>query len=783
VRRWWGNCVEYGIGIATGEPSGVFVLDIDPRNGGDETLGALERRLGALPTTVRVLTGRGDGGTHFFYRYPTGLVLHGKLGEGVDVKASGAYVVAPPSIHPDTGKPYRWDLGALPSETPIATAPAWMLDALTNDPVSSAPLVALPGVEARDTVLGVAFELASMLGGLLPNGARMVRCPWESEHTDERGTGTDSSTVIMPPTTPKRWGAFCCLHAHCSGRTYDDVIRALPRQAVAVAYARFGARLPRDLSRVDAEPRTPIRITTSLHENVDAAIEALRTDTDLYQRDGKLVHVTRTTADEEERSRRAFVEGSPQIREMEPATLCERLTRAASWEKFDKRSRAWDAALPSERIVAAVHARKQWSGIRPIVGIIEAPTLRPDGTIVQTAGYDESTGYLFEPSGTFPPISDRPSEAEAKAALGALEEVFCDFPYLDGSHAVVPVAGILTLLARPAIVGAVPAFAFDASTRGTGKTLQTDGIAIVATGRGAPRKDYPTRSHTSSFGQSVRVNEEEMEKVLGAYALRGVPLFCFDNLTCPFGCGALDAVLTASDTVDLRVLGKSEVPTLPWRAVVLATGNNLALSGDTARRVLISRLETSLERPEGRTDFRHPDLRAWARGERPRLVAAGLTLLRAYCVAGRPDMGCARWGSFEAWSRFIPHAIVFAGGVDPMLARPTHERDLDDEARAIATVLEFLPRLDANDTGLSSKTIVSSLYPIDRFRAEAPPDGFDDLREAIEALCPTKPGTAPDTVSLGNKFRSFKGRNVGGRKLVSVEGRGHTVRWRVVEVT
>src|SRR5580700_2708085 len=65
LRHWWGNGSRYGIGIACGDPSGIFVLDQDPRNGGDETLGALERRFGALPTTPRVLTGRGDGGTHY----------------------------------------------------------------------------------------------------------------------------------------------------------------------------------------------------------------------------------------------------------------------------------------------------------------------------------------------------------------------------------------------------------------------------------------------------------------------------------------------------------------------------------------------------------------------------------------------------------------------------------------------------------------------------------------------------------------------------------------------
>jgi Bifunctional DNA primase/polymerase, N-terminal len=783
LRDWWGNGSRCGIGIACGDPSGVFVLDVDPRNGGDETLGALERRFGALRPTPRVLTGRGDGGTHYYFRCPPGLMLRGSLGEGLDVKATGGYVVAPPSIHPDTGKPYEWDLGALLSETAIAYAPAWMLEVLTADPRTTPPLGAIPGTEAKDTVLGDAFERAGMLGPAMPNGMRMVRCPWLAEHTDGRGAGEDSSACLMPPTTPRRWGAFCCLHSHCIGRTYHDVIAALPPEAVADAYLARGLRPPIGVAGVGDAELPLIRITTQLHDHVDAAIDALRADPDLYQRDGTLVHVTRTTAEEEEKSRRAFAEGSPQIREMLRATLCERLTRAADWEKFDKRSQEWQPAMPSDRIVAAVHARRQWCGIRPIVGIAEAPTMRPDGSIVQVQGYDEATGYLYVPSATFPVIQERPTQDDARAALALLDELFCDFPYVDAAHAAVPISAILTLLARPAIDGAVPAFVFDASTRGTGKTLQTDAIALVGTGRGAPRKDYPTKSYVTAHGQSVRVNEEELAKVLAAYALRGVQLFCLDNVTCPFGCGALDAVLTASDTVDLRVLGKSEVPTLPWRALVLATGNNFTLAGDTVRRALVSRLESSLENPEGRSDFRHRDLRAWVRANRSPLVVAGLTLLRAYVVAGRPDMGRPTWGSFEAWSALIPSALVFAGGADPMLARPGRDSDVDDDARGLAGVLENLPRLDTASVGLTVRTITTSLYPKERLKGNAAPDGFDELREAVEALCPAKPGTAPDTTALGIKFRSFKGRNIGGRKLVSVEGRGHTVRWLVVEVT
>lgn len=254
-----------------------------------------------------------------------------------------------------------------------------------------------------------------------------------------------------------------------------------------------------------------------------------------------------------------------------------------------------------------------------------------------------------------------PTQGDANAALLELNEVFADFPYAKESHASVPIAALLTLLGRPAIEGACPAFLFDASTRGSGKTLQSDAISLIATGRTSAKMAYP-------------MHDEELEKVLGAYALRGASLINFDNVNRLFGGGPLDRCLTAEDTVELRILGKSEIPTLRWRAVIVATGNNLALAGDTARRVLVARLESPLENPESREDFRHPDLLDWVRQEQVRLVYAGLSVLRAYFVAGRPDVGIKPWGSFGPWSKLVAAAIVHAGGANPMDARPHRRR-------------------------------------------------------------------------------------------------------------
>jgi hypothetical protein len=121
IRRWWlRSTVGANIGVRL--PENVVVIDVDPRNGGASSQQILESYYGPLPETLSVLSGRGDGGTHRYYRRPLGRLTSRYLGDGIDVKTSAGYVVAPPSIHPDSGRPYRW------IDAPIAEPPAWLVD-------------------------------------------------------------------------------------------------------------------------------------------------------------------------------------------------------------------------------------------------------------------------------------------------------------------------------------------------------------------------------------------------------------------------------------------------------------------------------------------------------------------------------------------------------------------------------------------------------------------------------------------------------------------------------
>jgi putative DNA primase/helicase len=123
ILSWWTRWPNANVGVATGAASGVVVLDVDPRNGGLESLQELMDRHGPLPQTPIAETG--GGGLHYYFAV-RGSVRSRQLAPGLELKGDGGYIVAPPSLHPN-GKPYRWLRGFSPKDLPLAEPPEWIL--------------------------------------------------------------------------------------------------------------------------------------------------------------------------------------------------------------------------------------------------------------------------------------------------------------------------------------------------------------------------------------------------------------------------------------------------------------------------------------------------------------------------------------------------------------------------------------------------------------------------------------------------------------------------------
>ena len=258
ITRWWTETPNAPIGIVCGDAQNLLVVDIDPRNGGADTWAALVAEHGVVQT-VRIRTG--GGGEHLYFKAPkTPVKSRGNaLGPGVDVSSNGHYVVAPPSLHA-SGARYEFAPFAGPGDMALADCPDWLIS-LANAPKPREKNKSSVPSDTRGW-MAVAFEAAGKLGEWQPAGFWFACCPWLHEHSDGRGAGADSSCIVYPATSGKTLGWWRCEHAHCAGRSLDDVKRALPESARSVAAkmypppARAEPRSPAPAPSPQADPQT-----------------------------------------------------------------------------------------------------------------------------------------------------------------------------------------------------------------------------------------------------------------------------------------------------------------------------------------------------------------------------------------------------------------------------------------------------------------------------------------------------------------------------------------------
>jgi hypothetical protein len=506
----------------------------------------------------------------------------------------------------------------------------------------------------------------------------------------------------------------------------------------------------------DGAGRPLIIITTEEHEVNAEAVKALTRDDAIYQRGGMLVRVVRDVSPAAKGIRRPF---APRIETLPTPLLRERLAANAIWiaVKETKEGTVEKPARPPAWCVAAVHARADWPGIRHLEAVVDYPVMRPDGTILCQPGYDPETGLLLESVSQFPSIPEQPTKADAVAALEALSEVVTDFPFEREVHRAAWLAALLTPLARFAFTGPAPLFLVDANVRAAGKGLLLDTISRIVTG-----ERFTIATYTA--------DEDELRKRITSLVLAGDRLVLFDNLEGKFGNAVLDAALTGTAWKD-RILGVNRMAEAPLYMTWYATGNNVAVAADTARRACHVRLESPDERPEERQDFRHPNLLAWVGENRAKLLTAALTILRAYCATGRPDQGLPAWGSFEGWSALVRSAVVWVGLPDPGETRLLLQEQADLAAESMTVILACWERLDPDRRGLTAAEVINLLY---KDTPVQPPEFHNDLRDALEALL-----GKPDSRGLGNKLRSYRRRMFQGRFIDQAGSQHRAARWAV----
>jgi hypothetical protein len=351
-------------------------------------------------------------------------------------------------------------------------------------------------------------------------------------------------------------------------------------------------------------------------------------------------------------------------------SFTEPVAESAIFQRYDRRHRSWADTDPPIQLIRMVLARsRKWAFAR-VSGVITTPTLRPDGSLLATPGYDARTELYLWSALQLPPIPPHPTRKQALEALATLKDLFVEFPFKRKTPAIdlsVAISGLLTALLRGSLPTA-PIFLVRASTPGTGKSYLVDVIATVATGRLCP---------VITAARSA----DETEKRIGAVLLSGSSIVSLDNVTHDLE-GELLCQVTERPVVRIRVLGRSEMPDCECHTTMFATGNNVGFAGDMVRRGLMCELEALEERPEFHA-FRD-DALARAGADRARYVAAALTMVRAYLAAGAPHVS-GPFGSYVAWSTMVRSPLVWLGEPDPVISI----EDIRAEDPELTNIREF----------------------------------------------------------------------------------------------
>jgi hypothetical protein len=424
------------------------------------------------------------------------------------------------------------------------------------------------------------------------------------------------------------------------------------------------------------------------------------------------------------------------------------LSRHALWRSHVTRENKMVPKDPPIDIAKTILARVgEWQF--PVVsGVISTPTMREDGSLLTTTGYDKASGFILLGAPDVPSIPLEPSRDDALQALALLQELLVDFPLDDDMSKSVALSALITSIVRGAFPVA-PMHAFSATSAGSGKSYLADVAATIATGKEMP---------VIAAGKK----EEETEKRLGAALMVAQPLISIDNVTGDLGGEALCQAVERP-SLRMRILGLSKLAQIePRGTTFFATGNNLVVYGDMTRRVITARLDARLERPEYR-DFKGDPV-AKVQANRGAYIAAVLTICRAYFVAGRPKLA-PRLASFEGWSDTVRSALIWLGKADPVRSMEL-QRDLDPKHIERSAMLTAWA--EAIGVGYEKRLTLAKAIEV----AEV----HEDLQEAIQLVTNKKQGVDPR--SLGLWLRDNRGAVVGNRRFESyANSKGGSLWW------
>ncbi len=545
---------------------------------------------------------------------------------------------------------------------------------------------------------------------------------------------------------------------------WGTLLKHLPRQVIVQAKAWLG---------VDDKPT--IVLSQDRPRVVSQALDALALHgyeepaKKIYRRGTSLVRVLRTEVDSLEEDTFRREKGTPQIQEIPQSQLDLILGESAYWVTWKEKSGVTEVkkASPPDFLPKALLEKGEWPMLDPLATFTETPIFLANRELLQRPGYDRKSGTLYEPDTLYPTVPDRPTREDVNSALKALWDPVFEFPFQESTDFSALVAACLTPLAGPAYTSRAPLFLFDAPAQGSGKSFLAKICGVISTGRAPPSTSFTN-------------DGEELRKRITMHAMKADRVVIFDNVgeSQFLGGDALASALTETRWSD-RILGANRDWTGPLTTTFYATANNCVISTDMARRMLSCTINAKQEKPELRRDWKYPEVIAHVERNRPRLVTAALTILRAYFAAGCPKMKHEPWGSYESWSRIVLGAIVYAGLPDPSPKRAevsVGDIQTEYDRTFVVALRDFIVsenrRAQAKNQQPSRGTTAARV-------AEAIKAGEPIMREALEALTLSR---QPSAVQISGVLRRVCKKIFSGLYVANLgEDPTKKIRWWSVE--
>lgn len=780
----------WNIAVLTGAASGVFVWDIDGE-AGTSSMAALVAQHGPLPQTYAVRTG--SGGWHYYFAMPEFDVRNsqGKVAPGIDIRGTGGFVIAATSANADG--PYS-DGGRM---VPFAPAPDWMLELVRPKPAprltASAMTTGLAAVERTPELARYEDAAVEQLVARLD----ALQRPWQP------GAGWDTAIFEVS----------CSLlelaNAAWTALTEHDVQTIIATRApwdekwdgrgAKLEQARKrvggGARPAPELrTKVDdsdmftdpavthsAGPVTaPARIVTDGKVDVGLPAEAAAWLRDgvgsgrlsgMFSRKGELVFTPRVGQEGYVEVKDTRAENAAAISLVTPRRLQARVQNRFEvfrWVESKKTKGQWEekaALFPLEAAEVVVAAPDDAPNLRELRGVVHTPTFRPDGSLIDTPGYDVATGLLFLPTGGQPGvIPQAPTLGDVELAVKWLDYMLQDFAFVTAHDRASYLGLMLTPLLRSLIPAPYKLGVIEAHQPGSGKTFLARAITSI---------------HGGAMHPELPATEEELSKVLSAILdTQTAPVVVFDNVTGIIRSSRLAGLLT-SPTYSARRLGTGTTIEAENDRLWIITGNNAVLSGDLGRRNVRVRIDPGMPNPEARTGFAIADFESWVRTHRGELLWALLVLVKHWVVRGMSLPDEVTQDSYGRWTATIRGVLGSAGVPGTFDHVDTRAEDEDPEveewtslARAVHSAL--------GDRAWTVKELLTLVAPLGFEGTEGRPISMDDLPGA---MMKERQSLAPKALvrPFGNFLRNRKGRWFGEYCFVDTEQkRHHAVVWKVV---